>query len=263
MRDSRCRQPAARYRPISVRSTHTMPSLSIRSASLDSGARRTRIKICGITRADDARAAASAGVDAIGLVFWPGTPRRVTHAQARAIVDALPPYVSVVALFVDPDADAVRATLAAVPVDVLQFHGSEPAPFCRAFGRRYVKAFPVKAGVDLLESVSPFDDAAGFLFDAFCEGGLPGGTGQAFDWGQLTADVRARLARPLILSGGLDVANVGRAIASVAPWGVDVSSGVEERDGNGAPRRGLKDAARIRAFVQGVRIADGGASPSP
>jgi phosphoribosylanthranilate isomerase len=218
---------------------------------------RTRIKICGITRGDDARAAADAGADAIGLVFWPGTPRVVTHAQAKAIVAALPPYVTVVGLFVDPEPQAVRGALAAVPIDVLQFHGNEPASFCRAFERRYVKAIPVKDGVDLLESLSPYDDASALLFDAFREGDLPGGTGRAFDWGRLTVDVRARLPAPLILSGGLDADNVARAITAVAPWGVDVSSGVEERASDGAPRRGRKDPARIRAFVQGVRSADG------
>ncbi len=218
---------------------------------------RTRVKICGITRAADARAAAEAGADAIGLVFWPGTPRVVTHAQARAIVAALPAYVTVVGLFVDPEPQAVRDALAAVPLDLLQFHGAEPGDFCRAFGRRYVKAVPVRDGVDLLESVSPYDDAAALLFDAYREGDLPGGTGRAFDWGRLTADVRARLHRPLILSGGLDAANVAQAIGEVRPWAVDVSSGVEERDSSGVPIRGLKDPARIRAFVRGVRSADG------
>ena len=220
-------------------------------------AHRTRIKICGITRTDDACAAVDAGADAIGLVFWSGTPRVVSHAQARAIAAAVPPYVSIVGLFVDPEPEAVRAALAAAPLDVLQFHGSEPAALCRAFGRRYVKAIPVKEGIDLLESVSPYDDAAGLLFDAFRDGGLPGGTGRAFDWGRLTGDVRARLARPLILSGGLDPDNVERAIRDVRPWAVDVSSGVEKRDASGATRRGLKDPVRIRAFVQGVRSADG------
>jgi phosphoribosylanthranilate isomerase len=223
---------------------------------------RTRIKICGITRIDDARAAADAGADAIGVIFWPGTPRVVTHAQAASLVAVLPPYVTVVGLFVDPEPEAVRSALAAVPIDVLQFHGHEPAAFCRSFGRRYVKAIPVGANVDLLESASPYDDASALLFDAFREGDLPGGTGRAFDWGRLAADVRARLARPFILSGGLDATNVARAIGDIAPWGVDVSSGVEERDGDGAPRRGRKDAARIRAFVQGVRSADGRAFPS-
>lgn len=217
----------------------------------------TRIKICGITRVDDARAAADAGVDAIGLVFWPGTPRAVTHERARAIVAALPPFVTVVALFVDPQPEDVRAALDAVPIDVLQFHGRESAALCRAFGRRYVKAIPVKDDLDLLESVSPYGDAAGVLFDAFREGDLPGGTGRAFDWARLSAAVRARIDVPLILSGGLDPGNVARAVREVKPWGVDVSSGVEERDAQGAPRRGLKDAARIRAFVQGVRSANG------
>jgi phosphoribosylanthranilate isomerase len=230
--------------------------------SNDPPTRRTRVKICGITRATDAHAAANAGADAIGLVFWPGTPRVVTQAQAHAIVAALPPYVTVVALFVDPEPQAVRETLAAVPIDLLQFHGTEPADFCRAFGRRYVKAISVKDGVDLLESVSSYGDAAALLFDAFREGDLPGGTGRAFDWRRLTKEVRAALAQPLILSGGLDAGNVERAIADVNPWAVDVSSGVEERDTNGAVRRGLKDPARIRAFVQGVRSADGRAFDS-
>jgi len=220
---------------------------------------RTRIKICGITRTVDARAAVDAGADALGLVFWPGTPRVVGIDQARAIVATVPPYVTIVGLFVDPEPQTVRAVLDTVSIDVLQFHGSEPAELCRAFGRRYVKAISVKDGVDLLESVSPYDDAAGLLFDAFSEGDLPGGTGRMFDWGRLTADVRSRLPCPLILSGGLTADNVGRAIRDVTPWAVDVSSGVEELDANGVPRRGLKDPARIRAFVQGVRSADGGA----
>ena len=218
---------------------------------------RTRIKICGITRIADARDAAAAGADAIGLVFWPGTPRVVAPARAREIVAALPAYVSVVALFVDPTADEVRATLDAVPIDLLQFHGHEPPEFCRAFGRRYVKAIPVKDDVDLLESSSSYGDAAGVLFDAFREGDLPGGTGRVFDWARLSSAVRSRIGVPVILSGGLDPDNVARAVRAVLPWGVDVSSGVEERDARGAPRRGWKDAARIRAFVQGVRSADG------
>lgn len=227
----------------------------------DPDLQRTRVKICGITRIADAHAAVDAGADAIGLVFWPGTPRVVGIDQAQAIVAALPPFMTVVALFVDPEPHAVRSVLDTVPIDVLQFHGSEPPHLCRAFGRRYVKAISVKDDVDLLESVSPYDDAAGLLFDAFSEGDLPGGTGRMFDWGRLKVDVRSRLPRPLILSGGLTADNVGRAIRDVTPWAVDVSSGVEELDANGVPRRGLKDPARIRAFVQGVRSADGGALP--
>ena len=124
--------------------------------------RRTRIKICGITRPDDARAAASAGADAIGLIFWPGTPRVVSHAQARAIVEVLPPFVSVVGLFVDPEPEAVRAALAAVPFDLLQFHGSEPAEFCRGFGRRYLKAIAVRETARTCwKPLRLYDDARG------------------------------------------------------------------------------------------------------
>ena len=217
---------------------------------------RTRIKICGITRVEDAQAAVDAGADAIGLVFWLGTPRVVTHAQAQRIVSALPSYVTTVGLFVDPHPEEVRAALAAVALDVLQFHGSEAADLCRAFGRRYVKTIAVKDGLDLRAAASPYRDAAALLFDAFHEGDLPGGTGRAFDWGRLAADVRAQLSQPLILSGGLTAENVARAIAVVRPWAVDVSSGVEQRDAAGKPRRGLKDPARIRVFAQAVSSAD-------
>jgi len=217
---------------------------------------RTRVKICGITRVDDGLAATRAGADAIGVVLWRGTPRYVDADRAAEIVRALPPFVKVVGLFVDPTHDEVAAALARIPLDALQFHGAEPAAFCRGFGRPYLKAIAVKPEVDLLEYAAGYDDAAGLLFDAFAEGDLPGGTGIAFDWTRLSDDVRARLDRPIVLSGGLDPGNVERAIRAVKPWGVDVSSGVEERDAEGRPRRGLKDAARIAAFMQGVRNAD-------
>ena len=219
---------------------------------------RTRIKICGITRVDDGVAAARAGADAIGVVFWRGTPRRVERDLARAIVGALPPFVGAVGLFVDPTAEEVRAALAGVPLDWLQFHGEETPEFCRSFGRPYLKAIAVKEGVDLLECASRYEDAAGLLFDAYREGDLPGGTGHAFDWKRLSADIRRALKPPIVLSGGLDPDNVGRAIREVAPWGVDVSSGVEERGADGRPRRGLKDQGRIAAFVREVRDADAG-----
>src|SRR5208282_5468207 len=137
---------------------------------------RTRVKICGITRVEDGVAAAHAGADAIGLVFWSGTPRCVTLGQAQAIVAALPAFVTVVGLFVDPHAEAVRATLAAVPLDILQFHGDERPEFCASFGRPYLKAVPVRPGTDLLQYASRFDAAHGLLFDAFQPGGMPGGT---------------------------------------------------------------------------------------
>ena len=218
---------------------------------------RTRIKICGITRVADALAAAEAGADAIGLVFWPGTPRCVEIPRAREIADALPPFVTKVALFVDPSPADVRTVLDALPIDVLQFHGDESRTLCSAFARPYLKAVGVKDGVDLLECASRYGDASGLLFDTFRAGAMPGGTGHTFDWSRLSPAVRAALRVPLILSGGLDPANVGDAIRAVGPWAVDVSSGVEERGPDGAPRKGIKDAARIAAFVNGVRDADG------
>ena len=213
---------------------------------------RTRVKICGITRVEDALAAARAGADAIGFVFWRGTPRFVDHGLARSIAAALPPFVSIVGLFVDPAADEVRSALGAVPLSILQFHGREPAALCRSFGRPYLKAIPVGPGTDLLESVSLYGDAAGILLDAPPADGLPGGTGRTFDWDRL----RAPLPLPLVLSGGLDAANVGEAIRRFAPWAVDVSSGVERLDAQGKPVKGIKDAARIAAFVAEVRNAD-------
>jgi len=223
---------------------------------------RTRVKICGITRVDDGLAAARAGADAIGVVLWRGTPRCVDADRAAEIAGALPPFVKVVGLFVDPTDDEVDAALARIPLDMLQFHGDEPAAFCRRFRRPYLKAIAVKPQTDLLEYAAHYDDAAGLLFDAFAEGDLPGGTGIAFDWTRLSDHVRGRIKPPIVLSGGLDPSNVERAIRAVRPWGVDVSSGVEERDAEGRPRRGFKDAARITAFIEGVRNADGG-SPRP
>ena len=217
---------------------------------------RTRVKICGITRVADGLGAARSGADAIGLVFWPGTPRFVEVGQARAIADALPPFVTRVGLFVDPTAADVRAILDAVPLDVLQFHGTEAPALCRASGRPYLKAIHMKDGVDLVEFAALYDDASGFVFDSYWPGDLPGGTGRAFDWSRLSPAVQAKLPAPAILSGGLDADNVVAAIRAVQPWAVDVSSGVEERGPDGQARRGLKDAARINAFMLGVRDAD-------
>ena len=217
---------------------------------------RTRVKICGITRVPDALAASEAGADAIGMVFWSGTPRFVEVGRAREIADALPPFVTRVGLFVDPPASDVRAILDAIPLDTLQFHGTETPDFCRAFARPYLKAIHMKDGVDLLEYAALYEDAAGLVFDSYWPGDLPGGTGRAFDWSRLAPSVQAKLPAPVILSGGLNAANVGEAIRAVRPWAVDVSSGVEEVAADGKTRRGLKDATRIAAFMKGVRNAD-------
>ncbi|MDQ2963272.1 MAG: phosphoribosylanthranilate isomerase [Pseudomonadota bacterium] len=224
---------------------------------LKSDAARTRVKICGITRVEDGIAAAQAGADAIGLVFWPGTPRRVTFGQARAIVAALPAFVTVVGLFVDPQPEAVSAALDAVPLDLLQFHGDERPELCASFGRPYIKAIPVRPEVDLLQYAARFDAAHGLLFDAFQPGGLPGGTGTTFDWTRLPPQLTDPMSRRSILSGGLTPQNVAAAVRQVHPWAVDVSSGVEDTGAGGKPRKGIKSAAKIVAFVREVRNADG------
>jgi len=216
---------------------------------------RTRVKICGIGRAADAEAAAAAGADALGFVFWAGTPRRIEPAQARAIAAQLPPFLSVVGLFVDPEPAEVHAIMEVVPLDLLQFHGRESPELCRSFHRPYLKAMAVDAEGEgrLLESLAPYGDAAGWLLDAPAAHGRPGGTGNTFDWSR----VPTSLARPLVLSGGLNQANVAEAIRRLRPWAVDVSSGVEERGPDGRPAPGRKDAQAVRRFIEEVRHADG------
>lgn len=204
----------------------------------------TRVKICGITRAEDAHAVASSGADAIGFVFYAKSPRHVSAEQAARLVAALPPFVTTVGLFVDADAAFVREVLAAVPLDVLQFHGDETPEYCAQFGRPYLKAIRVKAGVDLLQCAARFSAAQALLLDAHVEG-IPGGTGTAFDW----TLIPRQLPLPVILSGGLDAENVAAAIAQVRPYAVDVSSGVEAA-------KGIKDAAKIAAFMHEVNRID-------
>lgn len=203
----------------------------------------TRVKICGITRVQDGLDAVRFGAHAIGLVFYAPSPRAVTPDQARAIVDALPPFVTAVGLFVNADAQAVRATLAAVPLQLLQFHGDETPEYCAAFGVPYLKAVRVRPGVDLLQYAQQFHGARGLLLDAYVEG-VRGGTGATFDW----ALIPHSLPLPVVLSGGLDADNVEAAVRAVRPWAVDVSSGVESA-------KGIKDAAKIEAFMNGVRNA--------
>ncbi len=205
---------------------------------------RTRVKICGITRVEDALAAAGAGADAIGLVFYARSPRAVGIEQGRAIAAALPPFVSVVGLFVDARPEEVRAVLDALPIDLLQFHGDECGADCGGFGRPYIKAISMRADLDVNGYARAYPDAAGFLLDTH-QDGVPGGTGQGFDWAQVPSDFN----QPLILAGGLAPGNVAEAIRRVRPYGVDVSSGVELS-------KGIKDAAKISAFLNEVQRVD-------
>ncbi|MCG8905790.1 MULTISPECIES: phosphoribosylanthranilate isomerase [unclassified Pseudomonas] len=200
-----------------------------------------RIKICGITRVEDALAAAEAGADAIGLVFYAKSPRAVSIQQARAIVAALPPFVSTVGLFVDASRCELGEILDAVPLDVLQFHGDETPEACSGWHKRYLKALRVKPGDDVAAQIDKYPQASGFLLDTYVEG-IPGGTGLAFDWSLVPNDVQ----RPLILAGGLTAANVAAAIAQVRPYAVDVSGGVEAS-------KGIKDAQKIRDFIAQCR----------
>ena len=207
---------------------------------------RTRVKICGITRPSDARAAAEAGADAIGLVFYPPSPRFLSLDRAVEIRDALPPFVQTVALFVNPDAAQVAQVIGTVKPSLLQFHGEETPAFCEEFGLPYVKAIRVKSGVSqevLLKYLRPFSRASAWLFDSH----VPeyGGVGESFDW----ALIPAVPDRHVILSGGLSAANVAAAVRRVRPWGVDVSSGVEAA-------KGIKDAGKMSAFIAEVRNAD-------
>jgi phosphoribosylanthranilate isomerase len=207
---------------------------------------RTRIKICGIREPRHASVAAEAGADAIGLVFYAPSPRAVTVKDAAAIVAGLPPFVAAVGLFVDASEREVREVLSAVPLDLLQFHGAEAPEYCEAFGKPFLRAAHMGRGTDLVEYAQRFSRARALLLDTY-SAGVPGGTGTPFDW----ADIPHGLPIPLILSGGLDAANVGRAVREVRPWAVDVSSGVESS-------RGVKDARKIVEFIRSVRREDAG-----
>jgi phosphoribosylanthranilate isomerase len=205
---------------------------------------RTRIKICGIKEPAHARLAADAGADAIGLVFYPPSPRFLWPLQAAEVAAALPPFVTAVGLFVDADAELVRETLEAVPLGLLQFQGSETPEFCGQFGLPYVRAVRMEQGTDLVEYAGRFKQARALLVDAHVPG-QPGGTGRSFDWSLIPRG----LPLPIILSGGLVAENVGRAVREVEPWAVDVSSGVESG-------RGAKDPARIVEFIRSVQRED-------
>lgn len=202
-----------------------------------------RSKICGITRIEDALAAVAAGADAIGLVFYAKSPRAVSIEQAAAIQQALPPFVTSVGLFVDMPRAELQALLQRLPLDLLQFHGDESPADCEGHGRPYIKALRVRPGEDVAAAMAPYAGARGILLDTFVEG-VPGGTGATFDWSLIPRQA----AKPIILAGGLEAGNVAAAIRQVRPYAVDVSGGVEAS-------KGIKDAGKIRAFVQAVRDA--------
>lgn len=203
-----------------------------------------RVKICGITSIDDALAAAALGADAIGLVFHPASPRAVDAETAAAIVRALPPFVTSVGLFVDAGAAQIDSVLRTVPLDLLQFHGSETPAECERPGRPFIKAVAVRPDLDLLQFAASFHRARGLLLDAFVPG-VPGGTGVQADW----AAIPKAMPLPVVLAGGLHSGNVAAAVRLVRPWAVDVSSGVERS-------KGVKDHNKLSEFMRGVRDAD-------
>ncbi len=205
---------------------------------------RTVIKICGVTRVQDALFAARNGAQAIGMVLYPKSPRFVKHRQAREIVAALPPFVTPVALMVDPSPADVDQVIDEVKPALLQFHGDEPPDLCGSFRLPYIKAVRVRPEVDLLQYARLYAGAKGLLLDAFVDG-TQGGSGATFDWDLIPSE----MPLPLILAGGLNPQNVTDAIRRVRPWAVDVSSGVESD-------KGIKDADKIAAFIRGVRDAD-------
>jgi phosphoribosylanthranilate isomerase len=210
---------------------------------------RTRVKICGITRVQDALAAAKSGADAIGLVFYEKSPRFVSIQRATEIMAALPPFVSVVGLFVNASQAEVQRVLDALHLDVLQFHGDEAPEDCHRYGLPYIKAVRVKQDTNLLQYAFAYHDAQALLLDTYSEGAV-GGTGLVFDWSL----VPTQLSLPIVLAGGLDAGNVAQAIQQTKPYAVDVSGGVEAII-NKVQAKGIKDADKIAAFIQGVNNA--------
>ena len=202
---------------------------------------RTRVKICGITRAQDAIKAVEFGADAIGLVFYGKSPRAVSIDDARAIIQKIPPFVTVVGLFVDPSPKDVAAVLHRVSLDLLQFHGEELPSECSAYGKPYIKAIKMREGDDIAAQVTQYSSARGILLDTY-DPKVPGGTGRVFDWSRIPKG----LDKPIILAGGLTPENVWQAITKVRPFAVDVSGGVEAD-------KGIKDVEKMAAFMRGVQ----------
>lgn len=201
---------------------------------------RTRVKICGITRLEDALAAAQAGADALGFVFYGPSPRNVALEVAAQILQRLPAYITTVGLFVDAEPAFIEQVLKTVPLDLLQFHGDEPESDCTRYGKPYTKAIRMSDDIDLAQLAQTYHSSRGLLLDAFVAG-KPGGTGETFDWNRIPLS----LPKPIILAGGLNPQNVSQAITRVKPWAVDVSGGVEQA-------KGIKDTQLITAFMQGV-----------
>ena len=207
---------------------------------------RTRVKICGFTQVDEVVIAAKLGVDAIGLVFYPLSPRYVSIEQAKKIVKALPAFVTVVALFVDEKESYIKQVINSVSIDCIQFHGDETPDECRVYNKPYMKAIRMKPDVNVLEIANQYHDASALLLDAY-HPGIKGGSGSQFDWDLIPKDC----SKPIILAGGLQVDNVKQAIQSVRPYALDVSSGVEKT-------KGFKDVAKMAAFIQAINEGDRG-----
>ena len=208
--------------------------------------KRTRVKFCGITCREDAHAAAEAGADSVGFLFYPPAPAALTAEEAAAAAAALPPFVSTVALFVNAAAEEVRRVITALNPALLQFHGDEAADFCRRFERPYLKACRVKNAEDIAAAAAAHPDCSGLLLDAYAEG-CRGGSGQQFDWEHIPFDCPL----PLIIAGGLNADNVGDLIRAARPWGVDTSSGIAEIND-----RRRKNSDKMKAFMKSVRDAD-------
>jgi len=214
---------------------------------------RTRIKICGITNLEDALAAIQSGADALGFVFYPPSPRHISIENACDIIKQLPPFVTIVALFVDEQPLQIKKTIDLAKIDLLQFHGNEDEAFCQQFNRPYIKAIRMKEGMDLQQSIVDYPSAKALLLDTYVKG-IPGGTGESFNWDLLTKQRN----KAIILAGGLNANNIGLAIKTVTPYAVDVSGGVEQDSikNNGIKNKGIKDHKKIEDFINNVLLTD-------
>jgi len=205
---------------------------------------KTRIKICGITNLEDALIAVAAGADSLGFVFYGPSPRNVSPAIAAEIISKLPPFVTTTALFVNEDEAVIKEIMLKTGIDLLQFHGNETDEFCQQFARPYIKALRMKPGADIEALANSYSGARGILLDAY-RAGVPGGTGESFDWERIPQAIRSEI----ILAGGLTPENVADAVQTVSPYAVDVSGGVEAS-------KGKKDPVKVNRFVDEVLRVD-------